>query len=77
MEKITKTYSENVPLEEKKQNVEKLLNEAKFEIDLRYFVLINGIFDQNLYRNIRNLTGFLKYVKKYFFTKKFNFLVYG
>lgn len=58
-----KSFAEAAPLEKKRENIEKILEEAKFEIDLRYFVLINGIFDKNIYRNIRNITGFIKYVK--------------
>ncbi len=62
MEQITKANTENAPIEKKRENFEKILDEAKFEIDLRYFVLINGIFDKNIYRNIRNLSGLIKYV---------------
>jgi len=63
MDKVSKAFVENIALEAKRQNIEKILDEAKFEIDLRYFVLINGVFDKNIYRNIKNMTGFLKPVK--------------
>jgi len=63
MDKISKAFAENVSLEVKRQNIEKILEEAKFEIDLRYFVLIHGVFDKNIYRNIKNMTPFLKFVR--------------
>lgn len=62
MDKVSKAFAENIPLDSKRQNIDKTLEEAKFEIDLRYFVLINGVFDKNIYRNIKNMCGFLKYV---------------
>lgn len=64
MDKISKAFAENIALDTKRQNIEKILEEAKFEIDLRYFVLINGVFDKNIYRNINNMAGFLKHVIK-------------
>jgi hypothetical protein len=64
MDKISKLFAENEAIDIKKQNIEKVLEEAKFEIDLRYFVLINGVFDKNIYRNIKNMSGFLRYVIK-------------
>ncbi len=64
MDKISKAFAENIPLESKRQNIEKTLDEAKFEIDLRYFVLINGVFDKLIYKNIKNMSGFLKHVSE-------------
>ena len=43
MDKISKAFAENIALDAKRQNIEKILDEAKFDIDLRYFVLINGV----------------------------------
>lgn len=72
MEKISKAFAENIALDNKKQNIENILEEAKFDIDLRYFVLINGVFDKNIYRNIKKMSGFLKHVIK--LTHNFIFL---
>lgn len=64
MDKISKVFAENIALETKSEVIEKILEEAKFDIDLRYFVLINGIFDKNIYRNTKIMTGFLRHVIK-------------
>lgn len=65
MDKISKAFAENIALDVKRENIEKILDEAKFEIDLRYFVLINGIFDKNIYRNTKIMCGFLKHVSAF------------
>ena len=62
MDKISKAFSENINFDAKRQNIEKILEEPKFDIDLRYFVLINGVLDKNIYRTIKNMDGFLRYV---------------
>lgn len=62
MDKISKAFAENVAIDTKRQNIDKILDDVKFEIDLRYFVLINGVFDKNIYRNIKNMAAFLKHV---------------
>lgn len=63
MDKISKAFAENnITLDTKRENIEKSLEEPKFEIDIRYFVLINGVFDKNIYRNIKNMCTFLKHV---------------
>ncbi len=64
MDKISKTFAENIDLDTKRQCIEKTLEEAKFDIDLRYFVLINGVFDKNIYRNMKNMSSFLKQVSR-------------
>ncbi len=64
MDKISKTFAENIDLDTKRQSIEKTLEEAKFDIDLRYFVLINGVFDKNIYRNMKNMSSFLKQVSR-------------
>lgn len=65
MEQISKAFKENVALDIKQKNIEKLLDETNFEMDLKFFVFINGIFDKNIYRNIRTLAPFIKGVRKY------------
>ncbi len=62
MDKISKLFVENSALDTKMLNIENTLEQAKFDIDLRYFVLINGVFDKNIYRNIKNMSVFLKNV---------------
>jgi hypothetical protein len=62
MDKISKLFAENSALDTKMLNIVNTLEQAKFDIDLRYFVLINGVFDKNIYRNIKNMSVFLKNV---------------
>ena len=69
MEQISKAFKENSEMDTKIKNIENILEESKFEIDLRFFIFINGIFDKNIYRNIRTLAPFIKSVKKFNFIK--------
>lgn len=62
LDQVTKAFKENISIDEKQKNIEKLLEETEFGHDLRFFLLINGIFDKNIYRNIRNLVPFIKNV---------------
>ena len=69
MEQVMKSFKENVAVDVKSKNIEKILDETEFEMDLRFFVLVNGIMDKNIYRNIRTLAPFVKNVKINFVNK--------
>lgn len=62
MESIGKAFKENTDLKTKMANIEKLLAESEFAMDLKFFVFINGIFDKHIYRNIRTLAPMIKHV---------------
>jgi hypothetical protein len=62
MEQISKIFKENVEIEVKTKNIEKILDESEFEMDLKFFVFVNGIFDKNIYKNIRGMAPFIKKV---------------
>ena len=69
MEQVMKAFKENGSVEEKSKNIEKILDESEFDTDLRFFVLVNGIMDKNIYKNIRTLAPFVKNVKIIFVKK--------
>jgi protein associated with RNAse G/E len=71
MEQVMKAFKESVDVDVKTKNIEKILDESEFDTDLRFFVLVNGIMDKNIYKNIRTLAPFIKNVKIFFiFVKK-------
>jgi hypothetical protein len=62
MEQISKNFKENLDIDVKAKNIETILDESEFEMDLRFFVFVNGIFDKNIYKNIRSMAPFIKKV---------------
>jgi len=69
MESISKAFKENVDMDTKRKNIEEILDETEFEMDLRFFIFINGIFDKYIYKNIRSLAPFIKNVYNFFLKK--------
>jgi hypothetical protein len=62
MEKIEKIMEYSSDPEVQKLNIDKLLNEAKFDMDFKYFCLINGMFNKNIYQTMKARSVLLKKV---------------
>ena len=62
MEKITKIVSYSNENQNQIINIEKVFEEMKFENDIKVFSLLYGLFDKNIYANIKNRSGVLKHV---------------
>lgn len=63
MEKITKIFEYTTEIEALKLNVDKVFDEFKFDTDIKFFVLINGIFDKNIYSQLKSKIPIIKYVR--------------
>jgi translation initiation factor 2 beta subunit (eIF-2beta)/eIF-5 len=65
MDKINKVFGYVNELEEQKNHIDKILEEAKFEGDLKFFALIHGMFDKGIYRQMKSRIPIIKhYVSK-------------
>jgi hypothetical protein len=60
MEKIEKIMECTSDVEVLKLNIDKLFNEAKVENDLKYFCLVNGMFNKNIYPQMKSRALLLK-----------------
>ncbi len=62
MEKVSKIVSYSNETQNQILNIEKVYEEMKFENDIKVFSLVYGLFDKNIYANLKNRSGVLKNV---------------
>lgn len=62
MEKINKIIELTTDVKTQITSIDKLFDEAKFENDFKYFSLVNGIFDKNIYANHNAHAELIKHV---------------
>jgi hypothetical protein len=62
MEQIGKVMKENTDQEKQKESIEKLLEDFSNDLDLKYFILINGIFDKTIYRQLKSRIPIIKHL---------------
>jgi hypothetical protein len=65
MEKIEKVMECSQDLERQKLTIDKYFDEAKLgDLDFKYFCLVNGIFNKNIYPQLKSRLGLIKYVSE-------------
>ncbi len=62
MDKIVKIMGFATDVKTQIVNIDKVFDEAKFENDFKLFTLINGVFDKNIYANIKTHAELIKTV---------------
>jgi translation initiation factor 5 len=60
IEKIAKNIDASNDVCELQSKLENIINESKLEMNLKYFVLINGIFDKNIYQQLNQRLPIIK-----------------
>lgn len=63
MEKITKIMSATNDQKSLIHNIDSVLQDFKSDIEIKLFIFINGIFDENIYKNLRDRIPLIKQVK--------------
>ncbi len=62
---INEKTSKAAKIEDAFEGVETYLKENPMEIDKKYFVLVHGVFDKNIYAQFSNKAKIIKFVSFY------------
>ena len=60
LEKIEKIVASSRDEAVNNSQLENLFNENKFELEIKYFVLVNGLFNKNIYQQLRGRLNIMK-----------------
>lgn len=64
MEKIAKIMSATTDQNSLIHNIDTVLEDFKTDIETKYFVLVNGIFDEHIYKQLKSRIPIIKHVNK-------------
>ncbi len=65
MDKINKIVGYATEVKNQITNIDQTFEEYKFENDFKYFTLVNGVFDKNIYANINTHAELMRNVNNF------------